>query len=106
MEKIRTIILPRVLAFVLWIITLLLGLIDIYLSREIFYAIYARFSTWAAAAIFLGNSLVVILAVVYLGFAVMTGEYHARNVGKSESWSLFTKTLVVELAIPFLAYFM
>lgn len=106
MEKIRTVITPRVLALVLWVITLILGLFDIYFAREIFYAIYARFSTQAGPAIAIGNAIIYIMAIVYLGFVVMTSEYHVKNVGKPESWNLFTKTIVAELAIPFLAYFM
>jgi len=106
MKQLRTVILPRILALVLWLISLVLGLFDIYFAREIFYAIYARFSTQAGLAIAIGNAIIFIMAIVYLGFVVMTSEYHARNVGKPESWNLFTKTIVAEYAIPFLAYFM
>ncbi|MBU2611484.1 MAG: hypothetical protein KJ606_11175 [Chloroflexi bacterium] len=106
MKQLRTVILPRILALVLWLISLVLGLFDIYFAREIFYAIYARFSTQAGPAILIGNAIIFIMAIVYLGLVVMTSEYHVRNVGKPESWNLFTKTIVAELAIPFLAYFM
>lgn len=106
MKQLRTVILPRILALVLWLISLVLGLFDIYFTREIFYAIYARFSTLAGPAIGIGNAIIYIMAIVYLGFVVMTSEYHVKNVGKPESWNLFTKTLIVELAIPSLAYFM
>jgi len=105
MERLRTVIVPRVLAFILWVVTLILGLYDIYFSREIFYAIYARFSTDAAPAVVIGNAIIVVGAIVYLGFVVMTSEYHFKNVGEPGSWDLFTKSLLVELAIPFLAYF-
>lgn len=106
MKQLRTVILPRILALVLWLISLVLGLFNIYFAREIFYAIYARFSTLAGPAIAIGNAIIYIMAIVYVGFVVMTSEYHAKNVGKPESWNLFTKTLVVELVIPSLAYFM
>jgi len=106
MKQLGTVILPRILALVLWLISLVLGLFDIYFAREIFYAIYARFSTQAGPAIAIGTAIIFIMAIVYLGFVVMTSEYHIKNVGKPESWNLFTKTIVAELAIPFLAYFM
>ena len=106
MEQLRTIIVPRILAFILWVVTVILGIVDIYFAREIFFALYARFSTEAGLAAAIGDVIIVVAAIIYLGFVVMTSEYHLKNVGKHESWDVFTRTLVVELAIPFLAFFM
>ena len=106
MEQLRTIIVPRILAFILWVVTVILGIVDIYFAREIFFALYARFSTEAGPAVAIGDVIIVVAALIYLGFVVMTSEYHLKNVGKHESWDVFTRTLVVELAIPFLAFFM
>jgi len=106
MEQLRTIIVPRILAFILWVVTVILGIVDIYFAREIFFALYARFSTEARPAAAIGDVIIVVAALIYLGFVVMTSEYHLKNVGKHESWDVFTRTLVVELAIPFLAFFM
>lgn len=102
----RTSVLPRVLALILWVITLILGLYDIYFSREIFYSLYARFSTTPQPAVLMGNALIVVLAILYIGFVILTGEYHLKHVGKPESWKLFYQTFIVQLFIPFLAYFM
>lgn len=105
MQQLKTLV-QRVLALVLWVITLVLGLLDVYFAREIFFAIYARFSAEVAPAATIGMVIILIGAMVYLGFVVMSSEYHLKNVGKHESWDLFTRTLVVQLAIPFLAFFM
>ncbi len=106
MEQVRTNLLPKISAAILLLVTLALGLVDIYFCREIFFAFYARFSTEPAPAILWGDILVVLLAIVYLAFVIGTTEYHFKNMGKRESWDLFYKSLIVELAIPFLAYFM
>ena len=106
MKSIFVTLLPRVFALLLWLITLAVGLVDIYFGREIFFAIYARFSTEGSAAAAISNWLVLILALVYLGFVVFTSEYHLRHVGQRASWKLFSQTLIVELVIPLLAYFL
>jgi hypothetical protein len=106
METLKSIVLPRVLAFILWVVTVVIGLVDVYFAREIFWAVYARFSTETHLAAFLGDVVLIIGALVFLGFVIMTSEYHVKHVGKHESWDLFTRTLVVEMAIPLLAFFM
>lgn len=97
--------LTGVVALILYLATLALGLLDIYAGREITWAIYARFSTSAGPALLIGNSVVVILALVYLGFVVVSGEYHRKNVGQARSWKLFVGTFAVEFFVPILAYF-
>lgn len=106
MEQVRTNILPKFFAIVLWLVTLVLGLVDIFFCREIFFAFYARFSANTAPAILWGDVIVVLMAIVYLAFVIGTSEYHFKNYGKQGSWDLFYKSLIIELAIPFLAYFM
>ena len=105
MQQLKVVV-QRLFAFVLWVITIGLGMVDIYFARQIFFSIYARFSTDRWPAIMWGNIIVVIGAIIFVGFVVMTSEYHLKNAGKHGSWDLFTRTLVVELAIPFIAYFM
>ena len=90
---------------VLWLATIVLGITDIYFIREIFFAVFARFSTREGrVAVMLGNLIVVIAAIVLVGFIVVSTEYHRKHLCKHESWDLFTRTLVVELAVPFIAF--
>ncbi len=95
--------LKRVAAVGLLLATIALAIVDIYFVREIFFAIFARFSTDGSIAGFLGNLLVVVAAVVAVGFTLASFEYHRKRFLKHESWDLFAWTLVVELAIPFIA---
>jgi hypothetical protein len=106
MEKLRTKILPAVYTGFLYLLTLVLGLWDIYLLREIFLVIYAQFSYEVALASTLGMVVVLILALVYLGFVLITFEYHRKYFGQTESWRLFTQTLIVQIIIPIIAFFM
>ncbi len=105
-KAISTTILSRVFAFILWAITLVIGLLDIYFGYNIFLSIYAHFSTVAAPATAIGYLLLLILGLLFMAFVIFSTEFHLKHVGKPESWNLFYRSLVIELAIPFLAYFM
>ncbi len=98
-------VLKYVAALGLWLATIGIGVADIYYLREIFFGIYARLSHEVAPALFWGNLLVVFAAIGLVVFIVMSSEYHRRRLGKHESWDLFAWSLVVELAIPFIAVF-
>ncbi|MBM4456418.1 MAG: hypothetical protein FJ011_01425 [Chloroflexi bacterium] len=99
------IILQRLAALALWLTTIGLGIVDVYFVREIFFGIYARFSRERQPAVLLGDVIVMLAAIGLVGFIVVSTEYHRRRFGKHESWDLFAWTLVVELAIPFIAVF-
>lgn len=90
-------------AVALWLVTVALGIVDIYFLREIFFGIYARLGSDVAAMALWGNVTVVIGAIAAVGFILWSSEYHRKRIGKHESWDLFAWTLVVELAIPFIA---
>jgi hypothetical protein len=116
MSKEKTLPLGRlgsgVLALVLWIATAALGLVEIWVVREMVLRIYVRFLSdapiaerhyWGGHAI--GNAVAMIMAVLWIAVAIGGGEYHARHTGEPESWRLFARTLAVELAILVLALF-
>jgi hypothetical protein len=102
MTQLRT-VLKYVAALGLWLATIGLAIADIYFVREIFFAIYAQFSTEPQPAQFLGNFIVLLSAIAALGFIVASTEYHRKHFCKHESWDMLTRTLAVELAIPFIA---
>lgn len=99
-------ILRRVAGLALWLTTVALGIVDIYYVREIFFGVYARLSREARPALLIGDILVVLAAIGFVAFVVISTEYHRKHFGKHESWDLFAWTLVVELAIPFIAIFL
>jgi hypothetical protein len=101
-----------ILAFALWIFTAALGLIEIWIVREMTLRVYARFFAdevahadvyWGSVA--LGNCLVFILAIVWVALVIGGGEYHVKYVGKPKSWRLFARTIAVQFSILVLALF-
>jgi uncharacterized membrane protein len=100
------IILRRVAGLALWLATIALGIADVYFVREIFFGVYARLARETRPALLFGNVIVVLAAIVLVAFIVISTEYHRKHFGKHESWDLFAWTLVVELAIPFIAVFL
>ena len=101
-----------ILAFVLWIVTGALGLVEIWIARQMTLRVYARFFAEEAAlgdvywgSIALGNGLVFILAIVWIALVIGGGEYHVKYVGKPKSWRLFARTIAVQLSILVLALF-
>jgi len=47
----------------------------------------------------------VLAAIAALGFIVVSTEYHRKRFCKHESWDVLAWSLVVLLAIPFIATF-
>lgn len=106
MENFRNKILPGIYTVFLYVLTLILGLWNIYLLREIFLVVYAQFSYNVAMASTLSMVVVLILGLVFLGFIIFSAEYHRKNFGQPESWKLFAQTIIIEVLIPIIAYFM
>jgi hypothetical protein len=101
-----------VVALVLWVATAALGLFDIWVIHEMAQRVFARFSVNGSASehdywggVVLGNWVVFILAVVWIGLVIGGGEYHYKYVGQPKSWRLFARTIAVELSILVLALF-
>jgi hypothetical protein len=92
------------LAFVLWLLTAVLGLEAIYIVKELFYLIYVALGGSVGQAEQFVPGLVFVLALVYLVFIVGTTEYHLKRVGRPESWRLFGWSLAVELSLLILYY--
>jgi hypothetical protein len=104
MSQFRTISV-RVFALVLWLLTIGLSIADIYFTRELFFALYARVSTEGRLAAAGGSVLTVLAAIAALGFIIVSTEYHRKRFCKHESWDVLAWSLVVLLAIPFIATF-
>jgi uncharacterized membrane protein YjgN (DUF898 family) len=99
-------------AFVLWAVTSIVGLVEIYIIREMVLRVYSRFFSderaygndyWGGVA--LGNCLVVVLAILWIGLAIGAGEYHYKHLGEPRSWRLFARVIAVEVSILVLALF-
>jgi len=93
------------LAILLWIATCALGLLEVYLLQEMVLRVYVRFGSDYYSGVNIRNVVVLILALLYIAFAIGTGEYHYRRFGQRSSWRLFGWTIAVQLAILVLCYF-
>ena len=98
--------------FILWAFTAILGLFEIVIIRDMVLRVYARFFAsgqaygadyWGGVA--LGQVLVVILAIVWIGLVLGAAEYHYKHFGQPKSWRLFARVIAVQLAILVLAVF-
>lgn len=93
-----------VLALVLWIATCALGLLEVYLVLQMVGRIYARFGSSYWSGVTIDNATLLILALLYIAFAVGTGEYHQKRVGQRNSWRLFGWTMGIQVVILVLCY--
>jgi len=93
------------LAILLWIATCALGLLEVYLLQEMVLRVYVRFGSDYYSGVNIRNVVVLILALLYIAFAIGTGEYHYRRFGQRSSWRPFGWTIAVQLAILVLCYF-
>jgi hypothetical protein len=94
-----------VLALILWIVTAVVGLVEIVVVRTMVLRLYGRLGSSYWSGVTLGNFTVLFLAIVWLVFVIGTGEYHRGHVGERSSWRLFGMTVGVELAVFVLAQY-
>lgn len=104
----------KVIAVLLWVTTLVVGLLDIYVFQFItiwFYANFFNSGTQASAVdIAASNSLrittVLIVGVLYVIFLIATSEYHFKHLAQPSSWRLLGWSIVIELLIIIIAAIM
>ncbi|MEM7116789.1 MAG: hypothetical protein AAF614_30430 [Chloroflexota bacterium] len=96
-----------VIAFILWAITAVLGVLNIVYIRLIALRTYLRFVPDGANALSLINILVMIFMAFFFVAAVIGGaEYHRTRYGSSESWRMFALVLALETAVVLLPIFL
>lgn len=89
----------RILAILVWIVTSVFGLVEIYLARQASVRIYGRFATDPYAATTVGNVVTLIMALAWLGYVVIAGEYNLKRIETGRGWSLFAWAVAIELLI-------
>jgi hypothetical protein len=106
---------PKILLSLLWLATLLVGLLDVYVSQFIVIWFYTRFLIGhsvqvTAMDIAAFNSVriaaVLIAAVFYLIFVIATSEYHFKHFSQPNSYRIMGRTIAIELFILVIAYIM
>jgi heme/copper-type cytochrome/quinol oxidase subunit 2 len=100
------------LTVVLWAVTSVVGLVEIVIVRAMVVRVFARFFAderaygtdyWGSVA--LGQVLVVILAIVWIGLVIGAGEYYYKYLGQPKSWRLLARVIAVEISVLVLAVF-
>jgi hypothetical protein len=95
-KKVKTWV-TGVVVFLLWLGTVALGLVVVGLSREIAWGIYAVFSNDPAPAAVLGQAVLVFLGLLWLVYAIGSGEYHWKHAGQQGSWNAIVWAVAIEL---------
>jgi hypothetical protein len=103
------------LAVLLWLTSIVLGIVEIVTVRNALLALYAWVVTQSSvtpeqlrstygSAMFISQASVFVLALVMVGVAIGTGEYHAKHFGERRSWRLFGWVLGIELLLLLVTY--
>lgn len=92
------------LGVIAWVFTAGLGLVEIYLSRQMVVRIWGRFSSDVPTATLAGHVMVVIMALVWLTYVIFAGEVGLKRVASNGGWSLFAWAVAIELLILILYF--
>jgi hypothetical protein len=103
--------LQGLIVFALWIITSVVGLLEINTVQAIALRAYAHFwgdfgfygSTFVPDAI--RQLLVLPLALILIATVIGSGEYSYRKIGEPGVWKIFGWIIAVELSILVLAFY-
>ncbi len=87
------------LAVFLWLLTFAVGLESMYDLLQLIYLGYGALTGDVKAAEAFALFLVIILGIAFLGFIIVSTEYHRKHFGKPESWRLYARSLAVEVSI-------
>ncbi|MDW8395993.1 MAG: hypothetical protein RMM31_07105 [Anaerolineae bacterium] len=97
----------QALVFALWLLTVLMGLWEVRALYELFGWAYAHLVVRGLAdhraGEAIGQALLILLALAYLAFAIVTAEFRRAHCGKWVSWRVFGVTLAVQAAVASLA---
>ena len=98
-------IFPRLLATVLFIISLLIGLLELAIGIRILMLPF--FLLMGTSKFYRPISVAAwcLLGFGYLAYIVYSTEYHFEHLGKPQSWKILAKTFGVELVIFVLGFY-
>jgi len=97
-------VIAAVLAFILWLGTFFIGLLNIIVVRDLTIAAYIFNGGSPEGASVVTIIAVLIAAMVCIGVVIGGAEYHYKNIGHPGSWKLFSWTIFIQLFIMILPY--
>ncbi len=98
-------IITILLAFILWLGIAMIGLLNILVIRDLVLMACITAGSSSAGAGAATIMAMIVSAVIYIAAVIGGAEYHYRNLGHPSSWKLFTWTIVIQLFIMILPYF-
>ena len=98
-------IISVVLSFTLWLGTFFLGLLNIIVIRDLTLAAYIFSGGSPEGASVFAILAVFLAAIVFIGVIIGGAEFHYRHLGHPSSWKLFVWTIVIQLLVLVLPYF-
>ncbi len=93
-----------ILAFILWLGTFFIGLLNIIAIRDLTIFAYINSGGSPEGASVVTILTIIIAAMVFIGITIGGAEYHYKNIGHPTSWKLFSWTLIIQLFILVLPY--
>lgn len=94
----------KVLAWLLWLITSGVGLIEVYLFRQISTEILFRLGVKLSALDAIGWGIVLISALLWVGYFIAGLEHLLKQTKGKIAWSLFAWASSIELLILILYF--
>ncbi|MCL6512403.1 MAG: hypothetical protein K6U78_17160 [Anaerolineae bacterium] len=92
-------VLSNGLTFLAWLATVGLGLVVLYALRQMSFGLFALLGLDVRTAQLASLWLILVLALGWLAFVVVSGEYHRRRVGQLRAVQVFAVTLAIELVV-------
>jgi hypothetical protein len=93
-----------ILAFLLWLGSLVIGLLNLLVIRDLVIAAVIRAGGSPESASVLTILAVFVSAIILIGVIIGSAEFHYRHVGHPSSWKLFIWTMAIQLLILVLPY--
>lgn len=87
------------LAFILWLVSVVVALWQIVIVQRLLLRIYGRLGGGYWSGVVLRDASVIVLGILWLALVIFTAEYHWKRVGQRTSWRLFAWVFGVEAAI-------
>jgi hypothetical protein len=99
-------ILTIILSIILWTGTLVVGFLNLIVITDLVIAGLLALGVSIESISVVAILAVILAAMVYIGVVIGSAEYHFKNIGQPGSWKLFTWTIIIQLLIMVLPYFL
>ncbi|RLD09018.1 MAG: hypothetical protein DRI56_04840 [Chloroflexota bacterium] len=99
-------IIMALLTSLLWAGTLVIGLLNILVIRDLVLMVYLSAGHNTAEMSVAAILAVLISALIYIAVVIGGAEYHYKHIGCPSSWKLFSWTIMGQLFIMVLPYFL